>query len=199
MRRFGRGHAGNGAASEGIGDEPLDEEALALRARVDPAAFVPLYHRYFPEMTTFAARRLSNRTDVEDLAAEIMRKAFEKRAAFRGGSYRAWIYTIAINTLRDHFRRAAPPGELPFALPDESPGPEELALRAAADAEVRAALIRLPEDVQLVVDLRAQGYSCGAVAETLGRDADWVRLTHHRTMERLARELGIARKEGRRG
>jgi len=101
--------------------------------------------------------------------------------------------------VRDHLRRAAPPGALPFALMDASPGPEELALRAAADAEVRAVLMQLPEDVQLVVDLRAQGYSCREVADTLGRDADWVRLTHHRALARMAREMGVARKGGRRG
>ena len=187
----------NGAS--GDGDGILDEEILGRRAAVDPAAFVPLYRRYLPEILAFAARRLGDPHEAEDLAADVMRKAFARRQTFLGGSYRAWLYTIAVNTLRDHAARPTPPGALPPDLLDRGPGPEELALRAAERAEVRSALAVLPPETQVVVEMRAQGYPCAEVARALGRDADWVRLTHHRAMTRLARELGIARKGGTRG
>lgn len=172
---------------------PFDEERAALDAIADPAAFAPLYRRYLPEMLALSYRRLGNHAEAEDIAAEIFRKALSGRHTFRGGSFRKWIYTIALNTLRDYASRPLPPVVLLDLVSDPNPGPEELALRAAADADVRAALLQLPDEWQLVVELRSQGYRCGDVAGTIGRDADWVRVTHHRAMERLARELGVAR------
>jgi len=173
--------------------ESLDEELTALRSILDPAAFEPLYHRYLPEILALCRRRLGNQQDAEDAAADVFRKVLAKRDTFHGGSFRKWIYTVTLNTLRDHAARPFPPTELFDSYSDPLPGPEELALRAVSDDEVRVALARLPDDWQLVVELRAQGYRCAEVAPAVGRDADWVRLTHHRAMQRLARDLGVAR------
>src|SRR5437868_503947 len=119
---------GRNNASDGSDDgELLDEELQALRAIDDPNAFVPLYHRYQPELFTFLARRAGNRVDAEDLTSKTMFNAFRQRASFRGGSYRKWIYTIAINALRDHFKQPRSPYELPPAMADKRPGTEELA------------------------------------------------------------------------
>ena len=188
MWRSGRANGSSDAA-----DKPLDEEEIALRAVRDPAAFAPLYRRYLPEILALCGRRLGNRTDAEDASSEVFRKALANVHTFRGGSFRAWLYTIAINTLRDHAARPAPPIELFATFPDPAPGPEEVAIQAATDDEVRAALKTLPQDWQLVAELRSQGYPCAEVAAAVGRDADWVRLTHHRAVERLARDLGIVR------
>jgi len=165
----------------------------AVRAILYPAAFAPLYRRYLPEILGFCQRRLGNQHDAEDATADVFRKALAKRDTFHGGSFRAWIYTIAVNTLRDAAARPCPPSELFDTYADPSPGPEELALRAVSDDEVRVALARLPDAWQLVVELRSQGYRCAEVAATVGRDSDWVRLTHHRAMQRLARDLGVVR------
>ncbi len=195
MWRRGRANGSSEAAAE-----PLDEEQTALRAIGDPAAFAPLYRRYLPEILALCGRRLGNRADAEDATSEIFRKALAKGHTFRGGSFRAWLFTIAINTLRDDAARPLPPTELFATFADPAPGPEEVAIRSATDDEVRAALKTLPQEWQLVVELRSQGYPCAEVAATVGRDADWVRLTHHRALERLARDLGIARqRRARRG
>jgi RNA polymerase sigma factor (sigma-70 family) len=188
-----RGHRNGHQSDDPASGEPIDEELVALRSILDPAAFAPLYRRYLPEILALCTRRLGNRCDAEDAAAEIFRKAFAKRDTFHGGSFRKWLYTIAINSLRDHAARPTPPAELFETVSDPAPGPEELALRAVSDAEIRIALARLPDEWQLVVELRTQGYPCAEVAVAVGRDADWVRLTHHRALERLARDLGVAR------
>src|SRR5215211_3927848 len=91
---------------------PFDEERAALAAVSDPAAFAPLYRRYLPEMLALCARRLGDRAEAEDVTAEVFRKALAGRHTFRGGSFRKWIYTIALNTLRNHAARPLPPVEL---------------------------------------------------------------------------------------
>ena len=182
--------------SNGEGNS-LDEELTALRSILDPAAFEPLYRRYLPEILALCRRRLGPGPDAEDAAADVFGKVLARRDTFHGGSFRAWIYTIALNTIRDSARRPLPPVALFDTHADRAPGPEELAIRAATDAEVSAALARLPDDWQLVVELRQQGYPCAEVGATLGRDPAWVRLTHHRAMQRLARDLGGVRQTRR--
>ena len=183
-------------STDAAAEDFLDEELTALRSIHDPAAFAPLYKRYLPEVHALCRRYLDNPADVEDAAAEVFHKVLAKRSGFRGGSFRAWIYTIALNTLRDQAARPSPPLELFDVVSDPAPGPEDLAMRAAEDAEVRAALARLPEEWQLVVELRNQGYRGTEVARVVGRNVDWVRLTHHRALERLARHLGVVRHRG---
>jgi RNA polymerase sigma-70 factor (ECF subfamily) len=175
------------------GKDLLDEELIARRAAQNPADFAPLYRHYLPEMLAFCLRRLGNQPDAEDATAEIFRKALAGLHTFKGGSFRKWLYTVAVNTLRDVANKNAPPAELFDAFPDPNPGPEEQALLAASRHEVARALDQLPEEWQIVVELRSQGFRCGEVAAALGRDAGWVRLTHHRAVERLARELGVVR------
>ena len=53
----------------------------------------------------------------EDLAAETFRVAFDERARFdpRYDDARPWLYGIATNQLRHHFRRAARRGEPPIS------------------------------------------------------------------------------------
>lgn len=177
-------------------EQLLDEELLAMRAVADPEAFAPLYHKYLPEILSFCARRTACQSDAEDLASDIFGKVIAKRETFHGGSFRKWIYTIAINTVRDHAARRPPPLSLFDSVSDPAPGPEELALRSVSDDEIRTALAQLPDEWQLVVEMRNQGYGCAEVATFLGHDAAWVRVVHHRAMERLARDLGITRHQG---
>src|SRR5262245_11385867 len=110
----------------------LDEEAAVRRSVEEPAAFAPLFDRYYPAIVAFCWRRLGRREDAEDGAAEVFRKAFAARAAFGGGSFRAWLYAIAVNTMRDLYKRPAAPCELPSGLCDAAPGPEERAILATS-------------------------------------------------------------------
>src|SRR5262245_35704103 len=116
MWRRGRGNGSIDAAGD-----LLDEEQTALRAALDPVAFAPLYRRYLPEILALCGRRLGNRADAEDATSEVFRKALANLHTFRGGSFRAWLYTIAVNTLRDHAARPAPPSELFETYPDPAP------------------------------------------------------------------------------
>jgi RNA polymerase sigma-70 factor (ECF subfamily) len=166
-----------------------DEEAAALRSVDDPEAFGPLFTRYYPEMVAFCWRRLGDPAEAEDGAGDIFRKAFAARARFQGGSFRAWLYAIAVNTMRDVRKRPAPPTELPLHLHDPAAGPEEQAILSASVAEVRRAVERLPEEWQIVVAMRSEGYPSKEVARSLGRSDDWVRLVHSRAIKQLGREL----------
>ncbi|HEY3842297.1 MAG TPA: RNA polymerase sigma factor [Acidimicrobiales bacterium] len=71
----------------------------------EPAAFGEIFDRYVVDITRFLARR-SNPEFVEDLVAETFVTAFRVRHSFdvQRLNARPWLYGIATNVLRHHFR-----------------------------------------------------------------------------------------------
>ena len=71
--------------------------------------FERLYEKHAQPLFGFLAYRTGNRALAEDLLAEAFERALRARRRFdpRRGSEKTWLYTIALNCLRDHIRRDA--------------------------------------------------------------------------------------------
>lgn len=72
---------------------------------VDPLAFERGFEANFSSIHGFIARRVGTAL-ADDLAAETFATAFRRRATFNPeqGSLRPWLYGIAINLVRNHWR-----------------------------------------------------------------------------------------------
>ena len=71
--------------------------------------FERLYEEHAQALYGFLAYRTGNPVLAEDLLADTFEKALRSRSRFdpRRGSHKTWLYTIALNSLRDHLRRSA--------------------------------------------------------------------------------------------
>jgi RNA polymerase sigma-70 factor, ECF subfamily len=71
--------------------------------------FERLYELHAADLFGFLAYRTGNRALAEDLVAEAFERALRARRRFdrRRASEKTWLYTIALNCLRDHLRRDA--------------------------------------------------------------------------------------------
>src|SRR5437588_6535848 len=71
--------------------------------------FERLYAEHAASLLAFLDYRTGDRGLAEDLLADTFERALRSRRRFdpRRGSEKAWLYTIALNLLRDHTRRAA--------------------------------------------------------------------------------------------
>lgn len=83
-----------------------DEQLMQRAAHGNERAFEELYSRHARRLQGFFARRLG---EDADLAADFMHDAFLRLYAARekyhdGKNFRAWLYTIAYNLLKNHFR-----------------------------------------------------------------------------------------------
>jgi RNA polymerase sigma-70 factor (ECF subfamily) len=110
---------------------------------------------------------VGNEDDANDLAQETFVRVFRARASFRPGEkFSAWLFTIAANLARNHFRwRSRHPNvsleaetgkteqTLGGTLPANDPAPNEQALATERAAAVRAAVEKLPEDLREAVVL----------------------------------------------
>ena len=83
-----------------------DERSEAGGERiVDAEDFEAAFRQHFPLVYRFLSRRVGTAI-AEDLAAETFATAYRRRASFEPGqgSVRSWLYGIAINLVRNHWR-----------------------------------------------------------------------------------------------
>lgn len=175
------------------------------QARLDPAAFAPLYERYFPAVHGYCRRRITDRERAADATSEIFTRAIAALPRFRpqparpDAGIRGWLFTIAHNVVVDHHRRFrpgisldhAPPGELtPPELIDGTPLPEEHAVAADERRRLRALLAGLTENQRQVTELRLAGLSGAEIADVLGLTTGAVKAVQFRAYARLRELLG---------
>jgi len=75
-------------------------------------SFETLYAAHAQALFGFLAYRTGDRALAEDLLADTFEKALRGRKGFdrRRASEKTWLYSIALNVLRDHVRRAQAEG-----------------------------------------------------------------------------------------
>ena len=66
--------------------------------------FIDLYDRYFDDIYRYTYLKTGSKWETDDLVSDIFTKAYEKFDTVRG-SQKAWLFTIARNTIIDYYRR----------------------------------------------------------------------------------------------
>jgi RNA polymerase sigma factor (sigma-70 family) len=117
-----------------------DERPAAGEGRIaDPQDFEAAFREHFPPVYRFISRRVGPAI-AEDLAAETFATAYRRRALFEParGSLRSWLYGIATNLVRNHWRAEQHLLALDARLVPEIDPPDS---SDAADQRVTAALL----------------------------------------------------------
>jgi RNA polymerase sigma-70 factor (ECF subfamily) len=86
-----------------------DEQALIMRSKADPAAFRPLYEKYFKKIFLFVLHRVGERQLGADITSQVFLKALVHIGKFndRGVPFSAWLFRIALNECNDYFRKSS--------------------------------------------------------------------------------------------
>jgi RNA polymerase sigma-70 factor (ECF subfamily) len=156
-----------------------EEHELIRRAMAgDVDAYGSLVRNYQQKILNLAGRMVGRRDIAEDLVQEVFIKAFRKLGSFRfESSFYTWLYTIALNTCRNYYRKRVPEtidvnDEMNAAVVERaSPGEaaDEVIYRRQRAEIIRAAIDRLaPEQKEVIVlcDLEGLGYQ--EIADLLG-------------------------------
>src|SRR5579863_3721180 len=155
------------------------------------AAFTDLLRRHGQAIHAYLARR-SGRDAADDLLGEVWLRAYAARRTYdrRWPDARPWLYGIARNVLREHWR-SLPAGGDPFGRASEDPWPDvDARLDAAARvADLRRALARLtPGDREVLLLVTWEGLAPTEAAVALGIPPGTARSRLHRARS-LMREL----------
>jgi len=156
---------------------------------MDSEAFASFYQRSAPGLRAYLARVGGNVALAEDLVQESYLR-FLTAAALKGGEvdHRRYLYRIATNLLRDHWRRPRSTGiddvpEVLFAAPDKLAGIDSRIHLDPALAQMR------PRDRQILWLAYAEGYSHDEIAEITGLRSASIRLLLFRARRKMARLL----------
>jgi RNA polymerase sigma factor (sigma-70 family) len=134
-----------------------DSTIIGWSTAHDSSAFVELFWRHDAAVHGFLARR-AGREVADDLVAEVWLQAFKSRASFdhRSSDARPWLYGIARNLLRSHWRaQARPTPTLPVAVSDPWPDIDDNLDSATRRGELEMALLALTDDEREVLLLVA--------------------------------------------
>ena len=150
-----------------------DDLELAQRWRDgDAQAGGVLFERHYASIERFFRNKVNS--GIEDLIQRTFLLAVESRDRFRGASsYRTYLFGIAYNVLRDHYRAARRERErLDFghdSVADLAPGASTLLRGVEERAELLAALRSIPLDFQVVLELYYwEQLDQRAIADALG-------------------------------
>jgi RNA polymerase sigma-70 factor, ECF subfamily len=170
------------ASEEGPTD--MSETTLVSMAKLgDCDAFVQLSKLHSNRLLRTIYNITRNWHDAEDALQDAMLRAFSHLKAFQGkSSFSTWLTRIAINSALMILRKKHGCYEIPFEGIDDSgdnyerlevkspaENPESRLARKEREELLRDAILRLPQALREVVELRqARGYSTREIAEALG-------------------------------
>lgn len=138
-----------------------DEQLLAAVLAGEMAALTQLVERYQRPLTGYLERLLGGDWPLaQDLAQETFLRVLRQRECCGQRPFKPWLYAIATNLARDHFKSAASRRVSPLdpllaaQLIAEDAGPEEQALAHERGETVMGALAMLSEEYRVTLLLR---------------------------------------------
>jgi RNA polymerase sigma-70 factor (ECF subfamily) len=189
-----------------------DDYTQVVRAAMegDQAALEELLARSQSVVRRFSNAVCGGQPDSEDAAQEALLKTYRYVRGLRDPeSFRTWLYrTVRHACLISRRKRAGEPPHLQsidaldlesddpvlMKVHDRGKSPEEIAQNTLLRAQLRDALMKLPQSHRVIVFLREmEGLSTREVADVVGISEDNVKARLSRARARLRRELAHAR------
>lgn len=151
----------------------------------DDAAWSELFNAHHSKLFRFFRSRVESTEAAEDLAAEVFVEAFRSRSRFRwrGRPFEAWLFGIARNRLKMHYRSRRETEELV--------GDVEHVQDEYLGVEIADVLDRLPPDYRTAIEYRyVLGLNGVEAAAAMGRSHGSFRALLMRATRAFKREYG---------
>lgn len=180
---------------------PPPDVAAAMAG--DKDAFGRLYRTHYPQLKRIVSARMTGHShgEVDDIVSEVFLKAWKRIGTYQwtGTNFQAWLTTIAINQVIDHFkssrvRHVTASTDLLPDDPDPSPGPEEEAITSLHNARIsevlKQVLPRLTKTQRQCLELRFyQGLDVAETSIRMGIHKNAVKAQQHRATRTIKRLL----------
>ena len=176
-------------------DTDAAERELIAAAQRDRSRFAELYENNFERVYAYIVRRVRDRDEAQDLAADVFHSALANLARFewRGAPFSAWLYRIAANAIVDRSKSSSRRAVSEVDVED-LPGSAETGAELD-EIEHRARLFklveRLPIDQSRVIVMRfAEQKSIREIATALARSEGAIKQLQFRGLQNLRVRLG---------
>jgi len=174
-----------------------EQQDIERARRGDAGAFNQLVEVYQRPVFNLCYRMLGNAVEAEDAAQETFVRAYTRLASYDiQRKFSSWLLAIASHYCIDQLRRrhlhvlswdAMLPED---GLPDEQPGPEQIALRRDTQRQVQRLLKGLPPDYRAAIVLRYwYDLSYEEIAQSLDTTVPTIKSRLFRARQVLARAV----------
>jgi RNA polymerase sigma factor (sigma-70 family) len=150
--------------------------------------FERLYSAEAQGLFAFLAYRTGNRALAEDLLADAFERALRGTFNPRRGSAKTWLYSIALNVLRDHVRRVAAEGRA-YARVDVGEGGDPFASVEVRDELMRALSALAAEEREAIALRYGSDLTVPEMASVLGVPLTTVEGRVYRALRKLREAL----------
>jgi RNA polymerase sigma factor (sigma-70 family) len=122
--------------------------------------FATLYIEYLPKVYRFIRYRIEDEATAEDLTSVVFEKALTKFHGYESqrATFSTWVFTIARNTVIDHFRVSHSDRVVPLNDDDpvagRNPSPEEVAIKSEEFRRLQSCVRRLSPAEQSVISFK---------------------------------------------
>ena len=172
-----------------------DEQLMAQAAAGSDTAFEELYRRYARRLKGFFFMQLGGDEELAaDATHDVFLRAYEARSRYREGSnVSTWLFTIAYNICKNHYRSNAYEAELLASLDAEPFSDQQIEVEldaAQLDEALERVLSELPPPLHQIFSLHYQEeLTVPQVAEIVGIPEGTVKSRLHKTMNIIRKKL----------
>jgi RNA polymerase sigma-70 factor, ECF subfamily len=156
--------------------------------------FERLYTVHAEPLLGFLVYRTGNRAIAEDVLADTFERVLRTRFRFdpRKSSEKTWLYTIALNLLRDHARRRGAEERALQRAPEPVPSGAATGIELADNRdELRRALEGLsPEELECISLRYGADLTIPEIGRVLGEKVSTVEGRVYRALRKMREELG---------
>ena len=174
-----------------------EDGLVAKQGAITPADFAEMYQLYYARVFNYVRYRCDDSATAEDLTAQVFERLIDRFHTFspERGPFGAWLFAIARNLVSGHRRsqryRAWLSIDILQRWPSDEADPEETFLKNEAEADLRAAIGKLPERDRDLLGLKfAALLNNRQIAELTGLSESNVGVILYRTIHRLRKTLG---------
>ena len=175
--------------------QQTDEQLMAKAAAGSDTAFEELYRRYARRLKGFFFLQLGGDEELAaDATHDVFLRAYEARDRYQEGrKVDTWLFTIAYNICRNHYRSNAYEAQLLATLDAEPITNQQIEVQldqTALDEALTQVLAELPAPLHQIFSLHYQEeLTIPQIAEIVGVPEGTVKSRLHKTMNIIRKKL----------
>jgi len=174
---------------------PMESETIAQCQGGDLTQFGRLYDEYVRKVYQFIYFKTHHRETAEDLTSVVFLKALENINGFdaKKAPFKAWLFSIAQNTVIDHYRSHRETVDLEDAweVKDKQDVARDVEMELTIQS-IQKYMERLKPDQREIVLLRVWGdHSFKEIAEITGKSEAAAKMMFKRTIDTLRGDFAL--------
>ena len=175
-----------------------EREILAIRKcqSGDRDEFGQLYDKYIKKIYDFVYYKTQHKDTAEDLVSQIFMKALKRINEFKvdKGTFQAWLYQIARNTVIDHYRTIKKEKNIDdiFDLADSTDIERDIEVKIKLE-EIEEYLKDLKSEQRDIIIMRVwQGMNYKDISLIMGKSEASCKMTYSRAISKLRNEVPLS-------